>query len=59
MCYGNLDPKLALRESEARLKGLSFESDTAHTPAAQPAFGLVTWLRAAMARLKRKDQAHV
>ena len=59
MCYGNLDPKLALRESEVRLKGLSFESDTAHTPAAQPAFGFVTWLRAAMARLKRKDQAHV
>ena len=59
MCYGNLDPKLALRETEACLKGLSFESDTAHTPAAQPAFGLVTWLRAAMARLKRKDQAHV
>ena len=59
MCYGNLDPKLALPETEARLKGLSFDSDTAHTPAAQPAFGLVTWLRAATARLKRKDQAHV
>ena len=58
MCYGNLDPKLALRETEARLKGLSFESDTAHTPAAQPAFGLVTWLRAAMARLTGKDRAH-
>ena len=59
MCYGNLDPKLALRETEARLKGVSFQSDTAHTPASVPAFGLVTWLRAVMARLKRKDQAHV
>ena len=59
MCYGNLDPKLALRETEARLKDVSFQSDAKHTPASVPAFGLVTWLRAAMARLKRKDQAHV
>jgi hypothetical protein len=59
MCYGNLDPKLALRETEARLKGVSFQSDAKDIPAAQPAFGLVTWVRAAMARLKRKDQAHV
>jgi hypothetical protein len=59
MCYGNLDPKLVLRETEARLKGVSFQSDSAHPPAGQPAFGLVTWVRAAMARLKRKDQAHV
>jgi hypothetical protein len=59
MCYGNLDPKLALRETEARLKGLSFQGETTDTPASVPAFGLVTWLRAAMARLKRKDQAHV
>ena len=59
MCYGNLDPKLALRETEARLKGVSFQNDTAHIPAPVPAFGLVTWMRAAMARLKRKDQAHV
>jgi len=59
MCYGNLDPKTVMRETEARLKGVSFQSDTADTPAAQPAFGLVTWVRAVMARLKRKDQAHV
>jgi hypothetical protein len=59
MCYGNLDPKLALRETEARLKGLSFQGETTDTPAPAPAFGLVTWVRAAMARLKRKDQAHV
>ena len=59
MCYGNLDPKLALRETEARLKGVSFQSDAKDIPASVPAFRLVTWVRAAMARLKRKDQAHV
>ena len=59
MCYGSLDPKLALRETEARVKGVSFQGETTDTPASAPAFGLVTWMRAAMARLKRKDQAHV
>jgi hypothetical protein len=59
MCYGDLDPKLALRETEARLKVVSFQSDAKDIPASVPAFGLVTWVRAAMARLKRKDQAHV
>lgn len=59
MCYGNLDPKTVMRETEARLKGVSFQSDTNQIPASLPAFGLVTWVRAAMARLKRKDQAHV
>ncbi len=59
MCYGNLDPKTVMRETEARLKGVSFQSDAQHIPAPVPAFGLATRVRAALARLKRKDQVHV
>ena len=64
MCYGSLDPKYAMRDTEARLKGVSFHmvaggSETEHPPASAPAFGLVAWMRAAAARLKWKDRAHV
>ncbi|MCA3449235.1 MAG: hypothetical protein INF92_02505 [Rhodobacter sp.] len=58
MCYGNLDPRLAMRETEARLKGVSFQGETTNAPASAPAFGLVAWLRAALARLTGKDHAH-
>ena len=59
MCYGNLDPKFVLQDAEARLKGVSFQRIDDTGPASVPTFGLVTWLRAVIARLKRKDQAHV
>ena len=59
MCYGNLDPKFALRETEARLKGVSFQSTTQNTPAPEAALGPLVWVRAAVAWLKRKDAAHV
>jgi hypothetical protein len=59
MCYGNLDPKFVLQDAEARLKGVSFQRIDDTVPASVPTFGLVTWLRAVIARLKRKDQAHV
>ena len=58
MCYGSLDPKLAMRETEARLKGVSFQADVKTTPAPAPALGLRARVRAAMARLTRKDHAH-
>ena len=28
MCYGNLDPKHAMREAEARLKSVAWQADT-------------------------------
>jgi hypothetical protein len=59
MCYGNLDPKFVLQDAEARLKGVSFQRTDKTVPAAGPAPGLVTWLRAALARLNWKDKAHV
>lgn len=59
MCYGNIDPKLALRETEARMKGVSVFTKEHKEDAARPAFGAAGWLRAAMARLMRKDEAHV
>ena len=59
MCYGNLDPRLAMRETEARLKGISFQCIDETVPAAGSASGLGTWLRAALARLNWKDKAHV
>jgi hypothetical protein len=59
MCYGNLDPKFVLQDAEARLKGVSFQRIDDTVPAAGPAPGLVTWLRAALARLNWKDKAHV
>ena len=60
MCYGNLDPKLQMREIDARVKHLSFEQDgtkQAATGARQA--GLFARLRDAMAGLLRKDRAHV
>ncbi|MCA3511886.1 MAG: hypothetical protein IOC80_13710 [Rhodobacter sp.] len=67
MCYGNLDPGYAIRETEARLgnvylqgnKGISLQGIADPAPASGPAFGPVSWLRAALARLNRKDKAHV
>jgi hypothetical protein len=64
MCYGSLDPKYAMREAEDRLKGLSFQAvarpdQTEDNTAPAPAFGLFARVRAAVARLKRKDHAHV
>jgi hypothetical protein len=59
MCYGNLDPKFVLQDAEARLKGISFQCIDETVPAAGPAPGLGTWLRAALARLNWKDKAHV
>jgi hypothetical protein len=64
MCYGSLDPKYAMREADARLKGVSFQpvarsNENEQSPASAPSFGLGAWVRAAVARLKRKDEAHV
>lgn len=59
MCYGNIDPKFALREADARMKGVSVFMETKTDDAARPASGAFSWLRAALARLTRKDEAHV
>jgi hypothetical protein len=59
MCYGGLDPKYLMRDTEARVKHPSYEQDTSNlaAPAGKP--GLVAWINAAMARLTRKGPAHV
>jgi hypothetical protein len=59
MCYGNLDPKLQLREIEARVKHLSFEQDGTKQADPEPQMGLLTRVRVALAGLLRKDRAHV
>ncbi|NBE08984.1 hypothetical protein [Paragemmobacter ruber] len=60
MCYGNLDPKLAMRDIEARVKHLSSEQD--RTKQAAPGArqtGLLARLRDAAFGLLRKDRVHV
>ena len=53
MCYGNLDPKHAMREADARLKSLAWQADTHTAPAQGP--GLWERLRTAFARLNWKE----
>jgi hypothetical protein len=59
MCYGNLDPKHALREMDDRLKFVARQPDISIKNAPRPAFAPVAWVRAALSCLKRKDEAHV
>jgi hypothetical protein len=59
MCYGNLDPKYAMRDIEARVKHLSFEQDTTKQAALVPQAGLFARLRDAVKALLWKDRAHV
>ena len=59
MCYGNIDPKLALRETEARMKGVTVFAERKKDDAARPALWARGGWRAALARLMRKDEAHV
>jgi len=57
MCHGNLDPKLAMREAEGRLKTVAWQTDTKTAPALAP--GLWARLRAAFARLNWKEATDV
>ena len=59
MCHGNLDPKYAMRDIEARVKHLSYEQDKTKQAAPAPQFGLLARLRDAIHGLLRKDRAHV
>ena len=59
MCYGNLDPKHAMRDLDARLKHLSVAQEQTKQAARAPLMGLVARLRDAMTGLLRKDEAHV
>ena len=59
MCYGNLDPKYAMRDIEARVKHLSAEQDKTKQAARAPLLGLIARLWGAMNGLLRKDRAHV
>jgi hypothetical protein len=57
MCYGNIDPRHAMREAESRLKSVAWQTDTKTAPA--PAPGLWARLRAAFARLNWKEATDV
>ncbi len=57
MCHGNLDPRLAMREAEHRLKSVAWQADNNTAPA--PAPGLWARLRAALARLNWKEATDV
>ena len=59
MCHGNLDPKYAMRDIEARVKHLSAEQDKTKQAACAPLMGLIARLWGAMNGLLRKDRAHV
>ena len=59
MCYGNLDPKLAMRDIEARVKHLSSEQDRTKQAAPAGQLGLLARLRDAVTGLLRKDRVHV
>lgn len=57
MCYGNLDPRHAMREAEDRLKSVAWQTDNTTAPALAP--GLWARLRAAFARLNWKEATDV
>jgi hypothetical protein len=63
MCSGSLDPKFLMRETEARLKSLSYGRDTgvkvAGVKAAAPQAGVFARLRALWEKLRRKETRHV
>jgi hypothetical protein len=59
MCYGGLDPKYMMRDTEARVKHLSFAQDTTKQAAPAAQAGLLARLRDAAIGLLRKDRAHV
>lgn len=59
MCYGNQDPKYAMRDIEARVKHLSFAQDETKQAAPAALGGLMVRLRDAVSGWLRKDRAHV
>jgi hypothetical protein len=60
MCYGNLDPKHAMRDIDARVKHLSLTGqDETKQASLAPLSGLFARLRDAVNGLLRKDRAHV
>ncbi len=60
MCYGNLDPKHAMRDIDARVKHLSLTGQDETKQASLVSFGgLIARLRDAVNGLLRKDRAHV
>ncbi len=59
MCHGNLDPKYAMRDIEARVKHLSLGQDETKQATPAPLTGLLARLRDAALGLLRKDRAHV
>ena len=59
MCHGNLDPKYAMRDIEARVKHLSIGQENTKQAAPAPLSGLLVRLRDALNGLLRKDRAHV
>ena len=58
MCHGHLDPKYQMRETEARMKHVSFQAQSFQAPA--PVFArLRAMLAHAIAKLMQKGPSHV
>jgi hypothetical protein len=59
MCYGNLDPKLMMRDMENRLGSVATEHDPVKKTAPAWALSPLAVVRAAIGRLMRKGPSHV
>ena len=59
MCYGNLDPKLMMRDMEARLKIVTCKQDNLKQAEPKPRAGLFAPLRVMFAWVLRKGPRHV
>lgn len=55
MCYGSLDPKLSLRETEARMKGVAAFGGQGKPVAAGQVVSVISGLRALLQSWMRRD----
>ncbi len=59
MCYGNLDPKLVMRDMDARLKSVACERDSTMRTKPKAQSGAFVRLRVVLAWILRKGLRHV
>lgn len=59
MCYGSIDPKHQARDIEARVKSVSWTTDTRKEMAPDARGGVMTLIRVFWTRIRRKDLRRV
>jgi hypothetical protein len=59
MCYGNLDPKYAARDIEARVKSLSWTKVPEKEAAPEVRGGVIALVRTVWAKIRRKEVRNV